>query len=301
MGMKGPPEVSPLMLHPMLPQAARAPAGASHAGRAADSPASVGPFLSCRPGSFGPAQADAYRYLAEWGVRYVEIPLPAPEHTAAELASLAAHGLRCGSLQVAFDVDEPGMLQRIAESARRASQEFGCRYLFTSVHTGPQGTEQAYGLLRRAGDAVAPHGVTLLLETHPDLGTNGAVTAATMRAIGHPQVRANWDPANVFFYNENTDALAECAQAVPFIGGMHLKDCGGGYQRWDFGTLGQGVVPFPELLHLLLQNGFQGPCTMEIEGVAGEQLTPAQHVDRVRASVAYLRGLGYFPSQPSLV
>ncbi len=259
----------------------------------------TGPFLSCRPSSFGSARADAYRHLAAWGVRHVEIPLPEASATADALRELSAHGLRCGSLQVPFDPEDPGALRAVEEAARRSQDEFGCAFLFTSVHSGPRGREHACAVLRRAGDAVARHGVTLLLETHPDLGTNGAVAAATMRDVGHPCVRSNWDPANVFYYNENCDAAVEFDRALPFIGGLHLKDSGGGYRAWDFGALGDGVVPFGYLLRRLAESGFAGPCTMEIEGVEGEKLTADAFVARVKKSVDYLRRLGYFPPVPA--
>jgi sugar phosphate isomerase/epimerase len=260
--------------------------------------ASAGPFLSCRPSSFGSASAQAFAHLAAWGVRYVEIPLPSPEAAPAVQEALRREGLACGSLQVSLSVEDDGALGTLDIAARRAREEFGARYLFTSVHSGPRGLEHAYRFLRQAGDVVARHGVTLLLETHPDLGTNGRVAAATMRAVDHPHVRCNWDPANVFYYNEHVDPVAEFEEALPFIGGVHLKDTRGGYRAWDFGALGDGVVPFPHILRRLVEVGFRGPCTMEIEGVAGERLTEEELVARVRRSVDYLRSLGYFPPEP---
>jgi sugar phosphate isomerase/epimerase len=276
---------------------ARWPALAPDAAAGGSAPS--GAFLSCRPSSFGSAADDAYRHLASWGVRYVEIALPDPAEVEGVRQALAAHGMRCGSLQVPFDPEDDGAVAAMEGAARRAREEFGVRFLFTSAHSGRRGREHAYAMLRAAGDAVGRHGVTLLLETHPDLGTNGAVAAATMRAVDHPHVRTNWDPANVFYYNEHCDPVAEFEQALPFIGGLHLKDSGGGYRAWDFGALGDGVVPFRYLLRRLTETGFQGPCTMEIEGIQGERLSPEEYVARVHRSVDYLRNLGYFPPLPA--
>ena len=251
-------------------------------------------FLSCRPGSFGSAAPQAFEHLAAWGVRHVEIPLPPPEQSERVRADLARHGLSAGSVQVPIDLSDADIQNTIGNAARRAREEFGARHLFTSAHAGKRALADCYAALRRAGDAAGQHGCTLILETHPDLGTNGAVAAQTMAAVNHPHVRVNWDPANVCYYNENCDGRAEFDRAVPYLGGVHLKDTGGGFHAWDFPALGAGVVDFPYILGRLVEIGFAGPCTIEIEGVKGEQLTPEQHVARVRQSIDYLRGLGYF-------
>lgn len=275
----------------MPAQPATAPDGTGTGAAARPVPAF---FLSCRPGSFGTAAPQAFEHLAAWGVRHVEIPLPAPEHAERVHGELARHGLSAGSVQIPIDLSDPDIQTTVATGARRAKDEFGARYLFTSAHAGKRPLPDCYAALRRAGDGAAQHGCTLILETHPDLGTNGHVAAQTMAAVNHPHVRVNWDPANVCFYNENCDGRAEFDLAVPYLGGVHLKDTGGGFHAWDFGALGSGVIDFAYILGRLREIGFAGPCTIEIEGVKGEQLTPEQHVARVRQSIDHLRGLGYF-------
>jgi sugar phosphate isomerase/epimerase len=253
----------------------------------------AGPVLSCRPGSFGKAAADAYAHLAAWRVRFVEIALPKPEETQRVQAELRRHGLSAASLQVPIDLGSPTVGDEMGTAARRARDEFGAAYLFTSAHAGKRDLGACYAALRSAGEAADRHGVTIVLETHPDLGTNGAVAAATMRAVDHPRIRVNWDPANVYYYNENCDGRREFDQALPYVGAVHLKDTGGGFHAWDFPALGAGVVDFAYILGRLAERGFAGPCTIEIEGVKGEDLTPDQCVARVRQSVDYIRGLGY--------
>ena len=271
-------------------QPATAPDGPGGGSR----PASAAFFLSCRPGSFGTAAPQAFEHLGAWDVRHVEIALPAPEHAERVRSDLAAYGLSVGSVQIPIDLSDPDIQATVAAAARRAKDEFGARYIFTSAHAGKRPLPDCYAALRRAGDGAAQYGCTLILETHPDLGTNGSVAAQTMQATGHPNVRVNWDPANVYYYNENCDGRAEFDRAVPYLGGVHLKDTGGGFHAWDFPALGAGVVDFAYILGRLVEIGFSGPCTIEIEGVKGEQLTPEQHVARVRQSIDYLRGLGYF-------
>ncbi len=253
-----------------------------------------GMFLSCRPSSFGSAAPQAYEYLASWGVRHVEIALPKPEEAVRVRTELERHGLSAASIQVGTDVGNPELAEHFALAARRARDEFGARYIFTSAHAGRHGLQAAYEALTRAGDAAARHGVTIVLETHPDLGTNGAVAAVTMRAVNHPNVRINWDPANVYYYNDHCDGAREFELALPYVAAIHLKDTGGGFHAWDFPALGEGVVDFAYILRRLMETGFHGPCTMEIEGVKDERLTAGQYAARVKKSIDHLRGLGYF-------
>ncbi len=262
-----------------------APDGAAGAG---------GMFLSCRPGSFGPAAGQAFPVLAELGVRAVEIGLPPSAQVADVRARLERHGLQAASVQIDLDLADPQIEERAGALAQSAVEGLGARYLFVSVKTNGRPRPDCYAALRRAGDGAGRHGATLVIETHPDLVTNGGVAAETMRGVDHPGVRLNWDPANLEYYNHAPNGRAEFDLVLPWIGAVHLKDTTGGFEQWAFCTLGQGVVDFPHILGRLEAVGFSGPCTMEIEGVQGEQLPPEGHVRRVRDSVAYLRSLGYF-------
>lgn len=261
---------------------------------------SDGMVLSCRPASFHAAEKEMFARLADWGVRYVEPSLPEPAEAGALLAQLRQHGLRAATVQVPLHLEDAHMPETMDEAARRVREEWGAQIIFTSAKTNGAPLPSAYDALRRAGEAVGRHGVTLVLETHPDLVTNGAVAAQTMRAVNHPHVRINWDTANIHYYNENVDGLYEMEATLPWIAAIHLKDTSTGFHAWNFPGLGEGKVDFGAILGRLKEVGFRGPCTMEIEGVQGESLSPAEHVERVHRSVLYLRSLGYFPPLPPL-
>ncbi len=73
---------------------------------------------------------------------------------------------------------------------------------------------------------------------------------------------------------------------------VHLKDTSGGRGEWAFGALGTGRVDLARIIGLLKDRGFGGPYSLEIEGFAGEDLTRAARVQRVRQSLDYLTSLG---------
>jgi len=249
------------------------------------------PRLAIRPASYREFVHNADRQSAELGVELVEIPVPAdPE---AELARLAEHGLRASSLQVELPVHQDDWAEVFAPQLAVAT-ELKVEHLFASVHTKDRPRDRTHARLREAGDLAAEAGLVIALETHPDLVTNAAVGRETMTGVDHPQVRINWDTANVHFYNEGVDGIAELEAIAPFIGAVHLKDHDGAYKEWHFPALGRGIVDFAAVFRVLAAHHFDGICTLEIEGVRGQDLDEPGVVAQIAESVRHLRTLGVF-------
>ncbi len=247
-------------------------------------------MLSCRVASYRPFEELAFAHLASLGVRHVEIPLPAPDEVDATRATLQQHGLSAASLHGTCDIRQPDVADQVAAQLPTLAA-FGCKLLFVSVSADDTPLDQAYHRLRAAGSVAAEHGVTIVMETHPDLVTNARVALETMRGVDHPNVRVNYDTANVYFYNHNVDTVTELQQVVPNVAAVHLKDTDGGYRHWHFPALGQGIVDFARVFQVLDEHGFAGPCTLEIEGLEGEKKTADLVRQRVSDSVEYLRRL----------
>ena len=205
--------------------------------------------------------------------------------------ALAKHGLIAGSLQAECDLAQSDIARRI-EAQMPAFAVLGTRYMFVSVKAGQTPLDTVYGRLREAGDVAASHGVTIVMETHPDLITNADTARRTMESVNHPNVRVNFDTANVYFYNEGVDGVEELRRIVDYVAAMHLKDTDGGYRSWHFPALGRGIVNFRDTFEVLDRAGFDGPCTLEIEGIEGETSTERRVCDRMAESVEYLRRLG---------
>ena len=66
-----------------------------------------------------------------------------------------------------------------------------------------------------------------------------------MKGVNHPNVRINFDTGNIYFYNQNTDVVAELRKIIDYVASVHLKETDGGYESWNFPALGKGVVDFP--------------------------------------------------------
>jgi len=248
-------------------------------------------LLACRLGSYKQFVQTAWTHLPTIGVGHIETTVPTADEAADLRARLEASGLKVSSFQVRLDLNHERVIETAGE-AFAVCEQFGVDRVFTSVKTGDGSREHAYARLQAIGDAAREHGVIVVIETHPDLATNGDVAAETMRAVEHPNVRVNFDTANIYFYNEGADAVSELGRVLPYVEAVHLKDTRGGVGQFDFPTLGEGVVDFPTVFRLLDERGFAGPFTMELEGSKGVERDEEQIKQHVADSVAHLRRSG---------
>ncbi|MBT3268534.1 sugar phosphate isomerase/epimerase [Candidatus Poribacteria bacterium] len=248
-------------------------------------------LLACRPASYRQYENLAFAHLAEIGVKHVEVAIPAVDEIPGTLDALKQHGITVSSTQADLNIHNPNIARDFAAVAE-GTRKMGAKHIFVSVKADDMDRTTAYGRLRAVGETCARHDVTVVMETHPDLITNGDVARRTMEGVDHPNIRVNWDTANVYYYNEGIDGVEEMRKVIDFIGAVHLKDTSGGFKTWYFPALGEGVVDFPRVYRELNAKGFYGPFTMELEGIEGENLTEEGAKERVATSVRYLRGIG---------
>jgi L-ribulose-5-phosphate 3-epimerase len=249
--------------------------------------------LAVRIMSYGEYQDAAWTHLPAIGVKYLFMSAPAPEEVEATQQKLRDHGLTPVVFRGSGDLSKAGFAEELAPQLA-VCEQMGVKYLFLSAKQGDASKEAAYGRLRDAGDIAKRHGVIITLETHPDLGTNGAVQRETMAGVNHPNIRVNFDTANITYYNHDTTAVDELKKSIEYVATVELKDHTGGYETWDFPVLGEGVVDFPAILGMLRDAGYAGPITLEFEGTKGVELDREQTLQAIADSVAYARKLGRF-------
>jgi inosose dehydratase len=262
-------------------------------GSAADNAAPEFGPLSCRIMNYFKYQDAAWAHIRSIGLNYVFIAVPAPEKVAATRKLLAANGLRVAVMRGEANLSTPNGIDALATQLE-VCRQMGVHYMFLSPKHPGATREEACQRLRRGGDLAQKYGVTLVLETHPDLGTNADVHRETMERIHHPNVRVNFDTGNISFYNHGRTAAVELAKIIDYVATVEIKDHNGQYQDWSFPPLGQGVVDIPALLRVLKEHHFQGPITIEVEGVHGVAQTEDQVKKNMADSVKYLKSLGTY-------
>jgi len=249
--------------------------------------------IACRIASYGKYQHRAWDHLPQIGISHVEVAYPGPEGVAELARRLADSGLACVSMHDSCQVDDPAAVED-AKPRLDAAAQLGARICFFSAKANGDVDAAAFDRLRRIGQEASRRGLIVSLETHPPLVTNGSVGRATMRKIDHPNVRINYDTANVYFYNQGADAVEELEKLIEYVASVHLKDTNGGYRQWHFPALGEGVVDFPAIFAALGRRGFDGPYTIELEGIEGVELDEAGQLAQIGRSVEYLRSIGAF-------
>jgi sugar phosphate isomerase/epimerase len=252
-----------------------------------------GPMLAVRVMSYGKFQDGALKHLQDLGVHYVFLAVPAAADVDATMRDLAAHGLKPVVLRGNTDLSKESSVDELATQLATC-EKMGVHYMFLSAKRNDAPKEVVCERLRRAGDIAGKHGVMITLETHPDLGTNGDVHLETMKAINNPHVRVNFDTANITYYNRGADSVAELKKVLDFLGTIEFKDHNGEFETWNFPVVGKGMIEFPAIMAILKERGYQGPVTIEFEGVKGVELTEEQTKQAITDSVAYVRTLGSF-------
>ncbi|HOK10535.1 MAG TPA: sugar phosphate isomerase/epimerase family protein [Candidatus Hydrogenedens sp.] len=251
------------------------------------------PPVAVRLMSYGAYQESAWTHLPSIGVKYLFMAVPTADQVAEVMKKLNEHNLKVLVLRGEADITQDNCIQQLEDQFKVCSQ-MGVHYLFLSAKRKETPKEVVYERLRKAGDVAEKYDVTLVLETHPDLGTNGDVQIETMKAINHPRVRVNFDTANITYYNQNTDAVTELKKSVPYVATVEFKDHTGEYETWNFPPLGQGKVNFPEIVKILKEHHYNGPITIEFEGVKGVELNEQQIKDAIETSVKYVHSIGCF-------
>ncbi|NOZ23312.1 MAG: sugar phosphate isomerase/epimerase [Planctomycetes bacterium] len=143
-----------------------------------------------------------------------------------------------------------------------------------------------YENMARAGDAAAERGVTICIETHGGLTGTVPSSLALMKRLNHPNIRIGYDPANIDFY-EGASPVDGLEKLVPYIGHVHAKDHVGGKDCRDFPNVGEGDVPYAEILPTLRSGGYEGHIS--IERAPGE--TPDERLASLKEAHAFLNGL----------
>jgi sugar phosphate isomerase/epimerase len=191
------------------------------------------------------------------------------------------------------DLGEQGSVHELAGQIEVCSQ-MNVRYMFLSPKHSGASKKTACDRLRKVGEFAERHSVTVVLETHPDLGTNAETHRETMKLVDHSNVRVNFDTGNITYYNQEADVVRELRKIIDYVATVELKDHGGQALMWDFPALGQGRIDFAGVLDVLKKHGYDGPITIEVEGIEGKPWDEDQTKQAIADSVAFLRNLAQF-------
>ncbi len=123
--------------------------------------------------------------------------------------------------------------------------------------------DMAVSGVRQAGEYAATKGLEVVVELEPfetSLAKDVHELVRFVRDVGHPAVRANADISHLHLSGASFEDVGEL---TGLIGHIHLSDCDGKVH----GDLpaGRGVTPIKEYLQAILDTGYEGTVSIELE------------------------------------
>lgn len=135
--------------------------------------------------------------------------------------------------------------------------------------------------LRRLGEAAAPKGVTIALETH-DSWCRAADIMPIITTAARDNVKVLWDFMHPFRFGETV------AESVHLMGNhvahCHIKDYTG-EKKYEHRLLGQGIIPLREIFTALKRIDYDGCVSLEWE--------KAWHPEIAEPEVAFPQAISY--------
>ena len=122
------------------------------------------------------------------------------------------------------------------------------------------------------------YGITLMIEPEPTANSSTcSATAATVRYIDNPTVKALYDPGNVLFADTTELPYPDAYEAMADIYcHVHIKDAVMVDGKPECLAIGHGIVGYESLFKRLLSDGYEGAVMLEPHYKIGVQLTEEQ-------------------------
>jgi len=244
--------------------------------------------LSCREQVYAGWQ-NAIEFLPKIGIKYMEVQARPDADIPAIARSAREKGVTVLTLATSVELDNDESVAAF-KKALDAAQQIGVHHFFVSAKGADR--PSCMGVLKQLAEEAKQREVTICLETHPPFCQNADDMLRTMADVNHPNVRVNFDTANIFYYNEGVNSADELPRVVEYVASVHLKDTDGGFKSNNFPVFGEGVVDFRRIFDTLDKAGFDGPLTIELEGPVMRGLDPEGRHAKVSQCVDYLRGIG---------
>ncbi len=217
-----------------------------------------------------------------WGIKDYElrviegkrIPDISEQNIQFLLAQQAQHGLRYTALSpgifkapienvstIRHELEE--VLPQTLQLARRLHSNLVIVFGFKrEAHEPAENRERVKEIFAKAAQRAAEFDITLAVENEPgfwcDTGSN---TAKILLEVNHPNLRANWDPANAY----GTDELPYpdgYRHLRPFIVNLHIKDTPDSTLKTCV-PVGEGQVDWGGQLEAVVKDGILDHVTIE--------------------------------------
>ena len=246
------------------------------------------------PGVLFWAERDDFAMVRELGVRCGQLGVPGGMSLTRAAAgkwkkTLAGAGFTLVTVVAAYQgedyADIPtvqrtvGFIPRRTRAAREARTvavsdfasalgvgSIACHIGFVPEDPGDPDYAAVRDVVRRVCDYARMHGQTFALETGQE---RAEVLAAFIADVDRPNLRINFDPANLILYGTG-EPIAALRVLAKYVASVHCKDgdwppAGVAGALGAERPLGRGSVGIPQFVNTLREIGFRGPLNVERE------------------------------------
>jgi D-psicose/D-tagatose/L-ribulose 3-epimerase len=153
--------------------------------------------------------------------------------------------------------------------------------------------DMAVAGVRQAGEYAATNGLEVVVELEPfsaSLAKDVHELVRFVREVDNPAVRANADISHLHLSGASFDDVKEL---TGLIGHIHLSDCDGTVH----GDLpaGRGVTPIKEYLQAIVDTGYEGTVSIELEYAPDPDQIVAWVEEAYSGTAAIMRDIGVRP------
>jgi len=225
---------------------------------------------------------EAFALSSQWGITRYELR----EGGEARFPSLTAREIRFVDERVQagdqITAVSPGIFKGHSDDAESLEREIGevlprsielaarfqCPLLivfgFERYDGEPgSGRKAAMHAFERAADRAAEAGITVVIENEPNFWVDRpSDTAALLAEIDHPNLKANWDPANSH-WGGYLPTHEDFQILKPHIGNVHIKDYYPADPAAPWRPIGQGETPWDEMLRWVVTETGLPHATLE--------------------------------------
>lgn len=120
--------------------------------------------------------------------------------------------------------------------------------------------------LRRSLDYAEENGVHLALEDHPEIGASIEDLTHILDLVGDYRLKVNLDTSNPMVAGDSPARLAQLVKDRVIY--VHASDRN---RQLEHQVVGEGCVPFADILRVLKSAGFDGWVSLEAGGSKGKQ------------------------------
>jgi len=226
--------------------------------------------------------AEAFEICGTWGITRFELREGStarfPGFTAAEVG-LVEERVAAGNRVTAVS---PGILKghveheaqwrlELDETLPRALElgaRFGCPLLIVfgferAEGESPRLRTNVMRVFERVAREAEAAGMTVAVENEPNFWVDRALeTTEMLRQIGHPGLKANWDPANSH-WGGYVPEHADFEALLPYIANVHVKDHLPADENAPWRPVGSGDTPWNDYLRWIIHETALEHVTLE--------------------------------------